>query len=294
MTSTASTSSSLGEDRNVVGVVGLGNMGGGIAASLVRAGHEVLGTDPSPVATPEGVTRTDLPGVIAGADILYLSLPGTEQVDELMEALLAAPAPRLIIDASTCPPDDSQRRAAQLANAGHVLVDAPVSGGPSGAAAGELTVFLGCPDEELSRILAALAPIAAHVHHVGEVGAGNTAKLLNNLLCGVHLAAAQAVHGTAEASGVDMERLLSALNTASGRSGVTEVNLPRWVLPRSFDSGFPVGLMARDIRLAADMVDSLGKSSALVKATRSMWLDLLTSGDPRDDFNTMVISHDKS
>lgn len=269
-------------------MVGLGHMGAGMAGSLVRDGHRVLGVDPGPVPTPDGVERTTLAEALEAAQVLVLSLPGTEQVEQLLPDLEQAPAPLLIIDASTCPPVDTRRRAEQLAAHGHVLVDAPVSGGPSGAADGALTVFLGCPESHLAEVLEALAPLAAHVNHVGEVGAGNTAKLMNNLLCGIHLAAAQAVHGAAEATGVELDRLLDALNTASGRSAVTEVNLPRWVLSGSFDSGFPVGLMARDVDLAATMTEELGVSSPLVGAARDMWSALLEQLGPREDFNRMV------
>lgn len=269
-------------------VVGLGHMGAGIATSLARAGHRVLGVDPGPVPTPEGVERTTLPEALAEAQVLVLSLPGTEQVDQLLPDLEHASAPVLVIDASTCPPADTRRRAEWLAGHGHVLVDAPVSGGPSGAAEGALTVFLGCSEEDLPQVLDVLEPLAAHVNHVGDVGAGNTAKLMNNLLCGVHLSAAQALHGAAAASGVDVERLLAAVNTASGRSAVTEVNLPRWVLSGSFDSGFPVGLMARDVGLAAEMAEQLGVSSALVSAARGMWDELLEQIGPTEDFNRMV------
>lgn len=271
-------------------MVGLGHMGAGMAASLARAGHRVLGVDPGPVPTPDGVERVTLAEALESARVLVLSLPGTEQVEQLLPNLEQASAPLLIIDASTCPPADTQRRAEQLAVHGHVLVDAPVSGGPSGAADGALTVFLGCPDPHLAGVLEALEPLAAHVNHVGEVGAGNTAKLLNNLLCGIHLAAAQAVHGAADASGVEIDRLLAALNTASGRSAVTEVNLPRWVLSGSFDSGFPVGLMARDVDLAATMTEELGISSPLIAAARDMWSVLREQLGPREDFNRMVIA----
>lgn len=269
-------------------VVGLGLMGSGIAASLVRAGHRVLGVDPGPVPTPEGVERTSLPLALTEAQVLVLSLPGTEQVDHVLPEFEHAPSPVLVIDASTCPPADTRRRAEWLAGHGHVLVDAPVSGDPSGGAEGDLTVFLGCPDRHLDVVLEALEPLAAHVDHVGDVGAGNTAKLLNTLLSGIHLAAAQTVHGAASASGVDAQRLVAALNAASGRSAVTEVNLPRWVLSGAFDSGVPVGLMARDVDLAADMVGELEASSPVVEAARRMWTDLAESVGPTEDFNVMV------
>ena len=269
-------------------VVGLGHMGSGMAASLVRAGYRVLGVDPSPAPTPAGVERTSLPLALTEAQVLVLSLPGTEQVDHVLPEFEHAPSPVLVIDASTCPPADTRRRAEWLAGHGHVLVDAPVSGGPSGAAEGALTVFLGCPDRHLDVVREALDPLAAQVKHVGDVGAGNTAQLMNNLLCGIHLAAAQALAGAASTSGLDFERLVSAINAGSGRSAVSEVNLPRWVLSEAFDSGFPTGLMARDVDLAAEMVGELGASSPLVEAARSMWAELAENVGPTEDFNTMV------
>lgn len=269
-------------------VVGLGHMGSGMAASLVRAGYRVLGVDPSPVPTPAGVERTSLPLALTEAQVLVLSLPGTEQVDHVLPEFEHAPSPVLVIDASTCPPADTRRRAEWLSGHGHVLVDAPVSGGPVGAAEGALTVFLGCPDRHLDVVLEALDPLAAQVKHVGDVGAGNTAQLMNNLLCGIHLAAAQALAGAASSSGLDLERLVSAINAGSGRSAVSEANRPRQVLSESLDSGVPVGLMARDVALAADMLGELGASSPLVEAARSMWAGLAENGGPTADVTTMV------
>lgn len=269
-------------------VVGLGTMGAGMAVSLLRAGHRVLGVDPGPVPTPPGVERTTLPEALAEARVAVLSLPGTEQVDLVMADVAGAREACLVIDASTCPPADTRRRADALARQAHVLVDAPVSGGASGAREGALTAFLGCPEEHLGTVLDVLVPLTAHVAHVGGVGAGNTAKLMNNLLCGIHLAAARSLHGVAAASGVEAERLLAAINTASGRSGVTEVNLPRWVLSGTFDSGFPVGLMARDVALAAEMTDELDASSPLTAAAQEMWARLREQIGPHEDFNRMV------
>lgn len=209
-------------------------------------------------------------------------------MDAVAEILAAAPHPLLVIDTSTCPPQDARRRTDALSGRGHVLVDAPVSGGPSGAREGALNVFLGCPAEHLELVRAALEPIASGVHHVGPSGAGATAKLMNNLLCGIHLCAARALLDGATAAGVDAEPLVAAINGASGRSAVTEVNLPRWVLSDAFDSGFPVGLMQRDVRLAAEMLSRDGNATPVVEAAAAMWEGLLESGGARADFNRMV------
>lgn len=271
-----------------VAVVGLGQMGSGMASSLVRAGLTVLGVDPGPAGTPEGVDRTELAAALQQADVVVLSLPGGEQVEQVVEQIAAVQTPTLVIDTSTCDPTDTRRRAQLLADAGHVLADAPVSGGPSGALAGELTVFLGCAEAHLERVHRALEPLAGRVTHVGDVGAGHTAKLVNNLLCGIHLGAARTLLEVGERSGIDPARLLEAVNAASGRSGVTEVNLPRWVLSGTFDSGFPVGLMARDVDLAATVAQELGASSPVVGAAREMWADLRDKVGPQEDFNRMV------
>lgn len=271
-----------------VAVVGLGQMGSGMATSLVRAGRQVIGVDPVAGQPLDGVRRTNLGTALQEAEIIVLSLPGGDQVQEVVDAVQAIDTPRVVIDTSTCDPMDTRRRAEQLASSAHVLVDAPVSGGPSGALAGELTVFLGCPDQHVPLVLTVLAPMATTVTHVGGVGAGHTAKLVNNLLCGIHLCAAKVLLDVSKNSRIDPERLVEAVNAASGRSGVTEVNVPRWVLSGTFDSGFPVGLMARDIELAVSVADALGVSSQVADAAKEMWTRLRDEVGPQQDFNRMV------
>lgn len=271
-----------------VAVVGLGQMGSGIATSMARAGREVLGVDPVAGHNLDDVRHVQLEDALEASEVIVLSLPGGEQVQAVVDVVRAMDTSRFVVDTSTCDPLDTQRRAEQLATAGHVLIDAPVSGGPSGALAGELTVFLGCPDQHFPFAQAVLDPVAARVTHVGGVGAGHTAKLVNNLLCGIHLCAAKALLEISESSRIDPQRLVEAVNTASGRSGVTEVNLPRWVLSGTFDSGFPVGLMARDVELAVSLADALGVSSQVAAAAEGMWTQLRDQVGPQQDFNRMV------
>lgn len=278
----------------VIAVVGLGQMGSGMAQTLATAGLTVLGVDNGPASTPDGVERVDLATALTRAEVVLLSLPGSAQVEEVLtgdQGLLSLGVPpRLVLDTSTCDPGRTRALAAALADQWHDLVDAPVSGGASGALAGALTVFLGCPEAHLERVRAVLAPLAAQVNHVGDVGAGHTAKLVNNLLCGIHLAAAREAVAIAESGGIDPARLVEALNTASGRSAVTEVNLPRWVLSDTFDSGFPVGLMARDVALAASVAEASGLHTPLADLAAGAWADLREDLGPGADFNRMVTS----
>lgn len=275
-----------------VAVVGLGQMGSGIALSLARSGQVVLGVDPLGRPDVAGVEQVDLATAVGRCEVVVLSLPGSEQVEDVLtgpDGLLALDLqPRLVVDTSTSDPQVTRRLAARMTEAGHVLVDAPVSGGPSGAREGALTVFLGCPDEHVDRVRWVLEPVSATVNHVGDVGAGNVAKLVNNLLCGIHLAAAREAWGLAQAAGIDPARLLTAINGASGRSAVTEVNMPRWVLSGTYDSGFPVGLMSRDVTLAAGVAEQLGVSGPLSGTAVDLWQQLREDVGPHADFNRMV------
>ncbi len=273
-------------------VVGLGQMGSGMAESLVRGGHRVLGVDDGAAPTPDGVERVELATALTRACVVVLSLPGSEQVQEVLTgqqglSCLDVP-PRLILDTSTSDPATTQTLAAALTASGHVLVDAPVSGGASGARDGTLTVFLGCSQQHVERVREVLTPLAAQVTHVGGVGAGHTVKLVNNLLCGIHLAAAREALAIAGAGGIEPDRLVEAINTASGRSAVTEVNLHRWVLSGTFDSGFPAGLMARDVALAVQVAQASGLHTPLADLADREWQRLRDEAGPEADFNEMA------
>lgn len=273
-------------------VVGLGQMGSGMAQSLVRRGHRVLGVDDGEASTPDGVERVDLPTALTRADVVVLSLPGSAQVEQVLTGEHGLTSlelsSRLVLDTSTSDPATTRTLAATLATSGHLLVDAPVSGGASGARDGALTVFLGCPQQHVERVREVLRPLAAQVTHIGDVGAGHTAKLVNNLLCGIHLAAAREALAIAHAGGIEPDRLVEAINTASGRSAVTEVNLPRWVLSGTYDSGFPTGLMARDVALAAQVARASGLHTPLADLADGEWQQLLDATGPGADFNEMV------
>ena len=183
-------------DIGTVGVVGLGNMGLGMAATLARAGFQVIGTDIDPgrraAVEAAGVGfRDSLAEVLGKADALVFSLPFARDV----EAVVTAPGGLLqrtdrkvvVIDTSTSDPGTSRRLAAKLAAAGHGLLDAPVSGGPSGAAEGTLTMMIGGAEADLVAVKPVIDALSAKAVHVGPSGAGNIAKLVNNMLVAAHL-----------------------------------------------------------------------------------------------------------
>ncbi len=265
-----------------VGVVGLGNMGLGMAATLATAGFTVLGHDISPArrlaAEAAGVSfRATLAEVLRGADALVFSLPYARDV----AAVVTAPGGLLerrdrkvvVIDTSTSDPGTSRRLAARLAEAGHGLLDAPVSGGPSGAAEGSLTMMIGGEEADLALVQPVVAALSAKAVHVGPSGAGNIAKLVNNMLVAAHLITTGEAMRLSEAAGLPAEAVLKVVNAATGRSAISEVMLPRWVLPGSFDSGFSAGLMRKDVGLAAELARETGTTLPLSTAVARLWAE---------------------
>lgn len=282
---------------NRVGVIGLGQMGRGMALSLQRGGFQVLGTDASAAVRQalagEGVEVVATVGEVAAqADVIVLSLPTAAIVSEVVagpQGLLSAARPGLlVVDTSTSHPDTTRALARQLAEVGGALIDAPVSGGPRGAITGQLTMVLGGSLADIARAEPVLQAMSAKRVRVGEVGAGHVAKIANNLMCAAHLLVAGEVARLAERAGVPTEALLEAINAGSGRSGVTQVNFPTWVLNGAFDSGFTMKLMRKDVRLAAELIGQTGLALPLAAEVARLWqLSAETIGDD-EDFNRIV------
>lgn len=267
-------------DIGTVGVVGLGNMGLGMAATLARAGFAVIGTDINPgrraAAEAAGVAfRDSLADVLREADALVFSLPFARDV----EAVVTAPGGLLersdrkvvVIDTSTSDPGTSRRLAEKLAAAGHGLLDAPVSGGPSGAAEGTLTMMIGGSGADLAAVAPVIAAMSAKAVHVGPSGAGNIAKLVNNMLVAAHLVTTGEAMRLSEAAGLSAEEALKVVNAATGRSAISEAMMPRWIVSGTFDSGFSAGLMRKDVRLAAELATATGSELPLSALVAKIW-----------------------
>ncbi|MEU8248895.1 NAD(P)-dependent oxidoreductase [Nonomuraea sp. NPDC048916] len=273
-----------------VAVVGLGAMGGATAAMLVRRGWSVLGCDPSEEslarARNAGVNTVTSIADLTGTEQVLLSLPGAEQVRVVVPELLELDSVRLIVDTSTSDPQTSVGLAADAAARDVVFVDAPVSGGPSGAAAGALAAFVGAVPETVSTAAPLLDAITGGGwRHMGGPGAGNVTKLLNNALCAGAIALCAEAVDIAAAYDVDADKVVTALNSGSGRNAATDVNFPRWVLPGTYDSGFPISLMARDVNLAADLAARTGTAMTVIDATRRTWQEAAQQLSPDADFN---------
>lgn len=280
-----------------VGIVGLGNMGSGMALSAARAGLQVVGFDPASASRQAlldaGVALADdLASLSAQADVIVLSLPVSDIVEQVVlgkDGLLQhARAGQIVLDTSTADPASTARIAQALKGSSLRFVDGPVSGGPKAANSGSMTMLLGGEAADIDELALVLDALTGKRVHVGPVGAGHSAKLFNNLLCGINLIAAGEAIRVAKAAGLDIEQILSGVNAGSGRSGVTEVNCPTWILNGAFNSGFTMKLMRKDLRLAAAMIAQSGANAPLSQEALRLWADSADAIEDGEDFNRIV------
>jgi 3-hydroxyisobutyrate dehydrogenase len=280
-----------------IGVIGLGNMGRGMALSLQRGGFEVVGTDASQATremlAKEGVpVRATLKEVLAESDAVVLSLPTAAIVAQVVsgsDGLVSNAKPGvLVVDTSTSHPETTRLLATQLAAVGMQMIDAPVSGGPKGAISGTMTMVIGGSEADVARAEPFLAAMSAKRVHVGDIGAGHVAKIANNLLCAAHLVIAGEVTRMAEKAGVPVDKLLKGINAGSGRSFVTEFNFPTWVTSGKFDSGFTMKLMRKDVRLSQDLIAALDIDLPMAAKVADLWAHSAASIPDDEDFNRIV------
>lgn len=279
-------------DRRIA-VIGLGAMGGAMAATLNRAGWQVVGFDPSPSARAAaevvGVIAVDHLDSVAGMPYVVLSLPSARMVETTVPALLNTPGTIAIIDTTTSEPEVSATMSALATERGSSFLDAPVSGGRDGAATGTLSAFVGATDEALEAgkpVLEALT--GGKYDRVGGPGSGNVVKLLNNVLAATNLVAVGEALGIANAYGVNPTVAAASISGASGGSTVSSAMYPKWVLSGTHDSGFSLGLMARDAALAIEFAQSQGEQPRLLAVASSQWNEALTVLGPSADFTEIA------
>lgn len=284
------------ETHTTVGVIGLGSMGLGMAQTLTAKGFRTLGFDLSAdrrkLAENVGVMpQTTIADLMAASEFLVFSLPTAQDVlsvvEDHLDFLTEKSGERvIIIDTSTSEPDVSRDLALRLETLGHGFLDAPVSGGSAGAASGKLTMMIGGSEEDVAMAQPVIQALAVKALHVGPSGAGNVAKLVNNLLAAAHMITTGEGLKLALAAGISPEAALRVVNAASGKSMISEVHFPTWVMSDRFDSGFSMGLMRKDVRLAKKLADCTGAQLPLADQVASLWAGSADLADS-DDFTRM-------
>jgi 3-hydroxyisobutyrate dehydrogenase len=280
-----------------VGLIGLGNMGRGMALTLKRKGFELVGTDVS-TATRESLLkrvsqyakRSVKSFLSATWSFCRFQQPAiVEQVVSGPNGILANAKPGLlVVDTSTSHPETTRRLARALNAAGMSMLDAPVSGGPKGAITATMAMVIGGVKEDLERAEPILAAMTAKRVHVGDIGAGHVAKIANNLFAAAHLLIAGEVTRMAAKAGVPTEQLLQGINAGSGRSFITEHSYPTWIMNGQFDSGFTMKLMRKDVRLSQELISALAIDLPMSAKVAELWALSAQSISDDEDFNRIV------
>jgi 3-hydroxyisobutyrate dehydrogenase len=269
-----------------VAFIGLGTMGLPMARNLVAAGHDVVGCDLDPSKALEQMAAT--PAEAAdGADVAILSLPAPEVVERVASDL---PRDLFLVDMSTGPPALARR----LAETFDASLDAPVSGGPRGAADASLTIMVGGRAEDFARAEPLFGPLGRPVH-VGGPGAGQAAKLCNNLIAGVTMAAVAEACSIAAAEGLDAAALYHLLTTSTGDSRVLRTRFP---LPGAdpahpsnsgYQTLFALDLIAKDLALAQALADGHGVKTPLAEAALGEYRAAQDAGRGQLDYSAVYL-----
>ena len=286
-----------------IAFIGLGHMGGPMAANLVKAGYPVRAFDLVPAALDTvraagaqvAVSAID---AVRGAQVVISMLPASRHVEGLYlgeNGILAAiAAGALVIDCSTIAPATASKVEAAAAERGLAMIDAPVSGGTAGAAAGTLTFIVGGDAAALERARPVLSAMGKNIFHMGGAGAGQVAKLCNNMALGVIMAVTGEAIALGVAHGLDAKVLSQMMAVSTSRSWATEVCNP-WpgVLEnapaaRGYEGGFGNDLMLKDLGLAAEAAMGVGASIPLGELARNLYAMNSQAGRGRLDFSSVV------
>ncbi len=282
-----------------VAFIGLGNMGGPMAVNLVKAGHQVTAFDLSQAAlaqvAAEGAKVAEsAKAAVLGADFIISMLPAGKHVAGLYQDVAdAIKADALVLDCSTIDAATARAVGASLAAKGIAFVDAPVSGGVGGAKAGTLTFIVGGSAENFSKAQTVLTAMGKNLFHAGDVGAGQIAKICNNMLLSVLMV------GTSEAiqlgvdNGLDPKVLSEIMLKSSGRNWTLELYnpcpdvLPNVPSSNDYQGGFMVDLMAKDLGLAAECAQQSQSATPMGALARNLYVAHQRQGFGKLDFSSI-------
>jgi 3-hydroxyisobutyrate dehydrogenase len=280
-----------------MGFIGLGMMGMPMALAAAKGGVEVMAHDATPGRAAEfvalaGEARHDVAGstaeVGAACRVVVLMLPTSKHVAAVVDELAGAMAPgSLVIDMGSSVPGETRRLAEVLAARGIGLVDAPVSGSVVKAKAGTLAIMLGGDDAAFAQAEPYLKTMGATVIRTGAVGSAHAMKALNNFVYAAGLLATSEALRLGARQGLDLAVLGQVLNASSGRNVATETKVAQCILPGSYDGGFQLGLMAKDLETAGAIAAESAYPAEALALCRSIWQRALAEMGPRAD-NTEI------
>lgn len=263
-----------------IAFIGLGQMGMPMARRLIAAGFTLRGADPAEPARKAlveagGSAFASAAEAVDGAAAVIAMLPTGRIVREALlgdgGAARGLPKGTLVIDMSSSAPTDTVGLAADLEGLGLVLVDAPVSGGVKRAIDGSLAIMAGGPADAVERARPVLAAMGKSIFATGPVGSGHAMKALNNYVSAAGLIAACEALLVGGKFGLAPETIVDVLNASTGRNNSTEVKMKPFVITEAFNSGFSLALMAKDLRIAADLADHLELPLPQIRSVAELW-----------------------
>lgn len=287
-----------------IAFIGLGNMGAGMCANLVAAGHEITAFDLNPEAVSAAAARGARPAeslaeAVSGAGTILTMLPAGRHVLDVYfgeggVSAHAAPG-ALFIDCSTISVDEARAAHAQATASGFDMVDAPVSGGTAAAEAGTLTFMAGAGEAAFSRALPFLNAMGRNIFHAGGPGNGQAAKIANNMLLGISMIATSEAFNLAEKLGLDAETFYRISSVSSGQCwSMTSYcpapgPVPSSPANRDYTPGFAVAMMLKDLRLAGEAASSAGARIRLGEMAGAIYENLAARGHGSLDFSGVML-----
>ena len=284
-----------------IAFIGLGNMGGPMAANLAKAQHHVTAFDLSEEAVKTAVEKgahkaASAAEAVKGAEIVVTMLPAGKHVREVYEkdVLPNVAKGTLLIDCSTIDVDSARHVAALADKAGLEMIDAPVSGGVGGATAGTLTFMVGGKDGAFAKAKAVLEKMGKNIVHAGGSGNGQAAKICNNMVLGVSMIAVSEAFMLAKRLGLDAQKLFDVASTSSGQcwslTNYCPVPGPVPTSPanRDYQAGFTAAMMLKDLVLAQQAANAAGASTPLGAEAAQLFNMFVNSGHGAKDFSGIV------
>jgi 2-hydroxy-3-oxopropionate reductase len=278
-------------DKKLVGFIGVGVMGGPMASRLLERGYDVIACDKDSAAlgrlTALGARTAATPREVAdAASIVFTSLP-TPAIFKAVaigaDGIIEGKTVKIMVDLSTVGSRVEKEVAAALSAKGIDTVDAPVSGGAAGAQKGTLAVMVAGKPASVEQVQPMFEIFGKIFRIADEPGQGQLMKLLNNILSSTTLAITAEAYVAGVKGGLDPEIMMSVFNAGSGRSGATQDKFPKHVLPRTFDFGFPISSICKDVGLAVEECQALGVPMWVGNTVRQLWqFALLQDGAQRD------------
>lgn len=287
-----------------IAFIGLGNMGAGMCANLVKAGHDVAAFDLNPEAVSAAVARGaraagSAPQAAEGADVVVTMLPAGRHVLGVYfgpEGVAAhAPKGTLFIDCSTIAVSEAREAHAQAEAAGFLMVDAPVSGGTAAAEAGTLTFMAGGSPEAYAKAEPILKGMGKNIFHAGAPGNGQAAKIANNMLLGISMIATSEAFNLAEKLGLDAQTFYDISSVSSGQCwSMTSYcpapgPVPAAPSNRDYKPGFAVAMMLKDLHLAAGAAREAGAEIRLGEMAEAIYQSLSDEGHDGLDFSGVML-----